>query len=493
MLTDFYALPLSSLPRRPLLQVPPELSCADAISALRRAGSEALLLCDPAYPQRPLGIVTQQDIVFSYSLNPRPSAPISSIATSPVVVASDDDVLFEAIGTMQRLGLRHLPILPRAGGDLWLLTLQDALQLSIPAQVSRTNRFLADKSLEGCIHTKRQQPELAQELLDQNLSAASILSALSHINRDLHESALNIAIDRVASEQGPCPAPFSMLFMGSGGRGESLLFPDQDNAFIIDDMPSDEDHDGSPHAEWFAAVASEFTQLLAEIGFTLCKGDVMATNPIWTGRRGEWHVRVLEWFANPSPQVVLNADIFLDFAYGAGPRDLVEELRDVVTDALRRSPHFLRNMYLHVPMSKSTPVDWGLGAALARFISTGRLSVGAVDMKRHGTFPLVYGIRVLSLRAGCRHTSTVARIDHLHSAGILGDYFAEDCKQALETFQLFCLRRQVASALAGEIGDYVINPRADLTRREQARLRDAFAVVSSLASEVHAAFTQELL
>ena len=32
---------------------------------------------------------------------------------------------------------------------------------------------------------------------------------------------------------GPPPCPYAMLVLGSGGRGESLMAPDQDNAIVF--------------------------------------------------------------------------------------------------------------------------------------------------------------------------------------------------------------------------------------------------------------------
>ncbi|MSO89125.1 MAG: hypothetical protein EXQ89_04035 [Rhodospirillaceae bacterium] len=39
--------------------------------------------------------------------------------------------------------------------------------------------------------------------------------------------------------RSPPPVALSLIVMGSGGRGESFLFPDQDNGIIIADYPDD--------------------------------------------------------------------------------------------------------------------------------------------------------------------------------------------------------------------------------------------------------------
>ena len=39
--------------------------------------------------------------------------------------------------------------------------------------------------------------------------------------------------EMIAAGHGPAPADYALLVLGSGGRGESLLAPDQDNALVI--------------------------------------------------------------------------------------------------------------------------------------------------------------------------------------------------------------------------------------------------------------------
>ena len=71
-----------------------------------------------------------------------------------------------------------------------------------------------------------------------------------------------------------------LLILGSGGRGESLLAPDQDNAIV---------HDGRPeHDPWFLDIATRISDLLDAAGIPYCKGKVMATNPDWRRSLDGW-------------------------------------------------------------------------------------------------------------------------------------------------------------------------------------------------------------
>jgi hypothetical protein len=57
--------------------------------------------------------------------------------------------------------------------------------------------------------------------------------------------------------------------MGSGGRGESLLFPDQDHGFVLADYPDEQHGEIDP---WFIELAERFTATLDRLHFPLCDG-----------------------------------------------------------------------------------------------------------------------------------------------------------------------------------------------------------------------------
>ena len=83
---------------------------------------------------------------------------------------------------------------------------------------------------------------------------------VSETNRDIHRRLIDLLIQEMADDGlGPPPVAFCVLVMGSGGRGESFLSPDQDNGFILDDYP-DEEHDRID--AWFRELAGRFVDAL---------------------------------------------------------------------------------------------------------------------------------------------------------------------------------------------------------------------------------------
>ena len=71
---------------------------------------------------------------------------------------------------------------------------------------------------------------------------------------------------------GAPPVPYSFVVLGSQGRREMGMASDQDNAFIIDDA-----YDEAAHGDYFARLADFVCNSLAECGYPLCPGNMMAS------------------------------------------------------------------------------------------------------------------------------------------------------------------------------------------------------------------------
>ena len=58
--------------------------------------------------------------------------------------------------------------------------------------------------------------------------------------------------------------------------------------------------------ELFVPFAQEVNRRLADCGFPLCRGEVMAGNPAWCLSLEEWRDRFIDWVRRPDPQALLN-------------------------------------------------------------------------------------------------------------------------------------------------------------------------------------------
>jgi CBS domain-containing protein len=82
--------------------------------------------------ERPAGILTDRDIVVAVIAVPgaRPEGiRVGDAMSQPVVVAHEDDGLFEVVETMQQKAVRRLPVVGADGGLRGMVTMDDVLRV----------------------------------------------------------------------------------------------------------------------------------------------------------------------------------------------------------------------------------------------------------------------------------------------------------------------------------------------------------------------------
>ena len=458
-------------------------SCGEAVRLLRQRAASSLVVTDSG--QRICGIVTERDVVRRMTYRESRQTPVRLIMSSPVVTIDQDDYLFRAIALMRRRKLRHIPVLDANGSLSGMLDLHEALGASVENLLALIDRLTHEESLRGLQHVKAAQVELAQSLMAEELSVPEIQSLLTHINNDIYQRIVVIAMNEMADQGwGGPPVDFDVIVMGSGGRNESFLFPDQDNGFVLEEYPD------TWHAtvdSWFIELAERMTRALDEIGIRSCKGYVMATNPLWRKHIVQWYQQVNGWFSKPNSNTLRLADIFFDFSPVYGDRRFAARLRSYVTGRARKYPGFLREM---------ERVQEGHGVALGLFHrlipdNTRGPNKGKLNLKYHGLLPLVECIRLLSLREGIMATSTLTRIDRLHENGVLESNEQDYLSGAFHHITHLILRQQVNDFLEHKpVGPYV--PPDALSEREKDMLVAALVAIDELNNRVRTEFTGDI-
>ncbi len=290
---------------------------------------------------------------------------------------------------------------------------------------------------------RAQVPSLAATMLKHGAAATDAAAAISEVYAAITARAANLAEQAMVSAgQGPAPVSWCVLLLGSGGRGESLLAPDQDNAIVHAGSSSEDD--------WFAAAGSHMADLLNDAGIPFCPGGVMASEERWRHGLTGWHNEIERWAASNDPLQRMMVDVFYDFVPVYGDRRLASDLRDHATTAAARSPEFLIRLCDQIRDVKM-PVNW-----LGRFVTR----AGRIELKFAGTLPLVTAARVLGLRAGSSETGTLARLKAAHSAGLGLDADTVDgLGRALNDLMEAILRQQIDDLAAGQTPSTRVDPR----------------------------------
>ncbi len=433
----------------------------------------------------PIGIITEQDICRRIALRLPEETPVGDVMSQPVWTVQSDDRLFHAIAQMRRHGLRHMPVVDSASGEVTgALEIQTALAIAAGPMVEQIERLTHSGTIQGMEQTKRAQVEVARQLFEDSTSAPDVQKFITGINNDLYRRITELCIGHMAdSGWGPPPVRFDVVVMGSGGRGENFLHPDQDNGFILEDYPD------NAHEEvdaWFIELAGRLTERLDRIGFPYCHGSVMATNPLWRKSISQWKTQIELWIGKGSGIVLRLADIFFDFKKVYGDGSLARELRTHVT-ATARKPFLLREMF---------ELDAHHKVALGPFnrLLVDRLegpNKGKLNLKLTGTLPLVEAARIGALYHGIPDTPTLDRINALHAKNVLSADERDYLEGAFNHITNLVLRQQTRDFLAtGQVGNHVAVE--DMTRRERDMLVDGFRAIRQFRKRMRTELTGDL-
>ena len=431
------------------------------------------------------GLVGGGELVTTLARGVSADMPLTSLGQQPLVLARVDEPLAPAVGRMHRHGLGWLVVVDAETRPVGILHLADALAVLTQPLLDLLARFVQDRSPTNLRAVKESQFALVDALMANGEPAPSIQAVLTEINNDLHRRIVDAELEDMAiAGWGRPPVGMTMIVMGSSGRGENSLHPDQDNGFILDDY---EDARHNAIDPFFIELAERVTGMLDRIGFPLCRGNVMATNPVWRKTLSQWQGQVNAWLRTRNSITVRLCDIFFDFRPVHGSLARAEALRGFVTERLQQNHPFLSAMHENT-VDHVVAVD-----RLGRFVTEkdDRRHRGKINLKYMGTVPLVETVRLAALQAGVGATATVERLAGLQKLGAIDADEADELQAAFVRITGILLRQQLADAKAGEDISNFVDP-AILTRWERTALTEAFGAIRRFREQIRSQFSASL-
>jgi CBS domain-containing protein len=444
----------------------PILARTDALAAgidvMARRHASAVIVLDEA--GRPAGIVTERDILMRLARSAAEAlkTPLSEVMSRPVASVPADAFVYIAIARMDRMRFRHLAVVhPETGAFVGIINARAVMHQRATVALAVADQVAQAKSARELQEAFVRLPELARSLRAEDVTAHQIAAVISGVIRDMTARAGQLAVEAMkAAGKGDAPADWCLLVLGSGGRGESLLAADQDNALIHGD-------DADDHS-WFQEFGVHVARILNEAGIPFCQGGVMASERKFRHNLAGWSRSVDTWFERPEPEAILNADIFYDFAPVEGSFPLAAELR---RDAARAQNALLfLNLMASEIGEKSGALNWFGGF---------RTKKGRVDLKLGGLFPIVAGGRVLALRLG---STALSSRDRWHAAFAAGIIVEEDLARLLDAHEMILgliLDQQLADLGKGQPASSRVEVRR-LLALEQGRLKEALHLVGQI-------------
>lgn len=141
-------------------------------------------------------------------------------------------------------------------------------------------------------------------MMAQGVAAEQVTQHISTLNDSLTARIIELECNAAGLQQpNSC---LCWLALGSEGRLEQTFYTDQDNGIIFS-VPEGETADSMRHH--LLPIALRINQALAECGFPLCKGGIMASNPKWCLSLEEWQKIFAEWIDHGSPEDLLNLSV----------------------------------------------------------------------------------------------------------------------------------------------------------------------------------------
>lgn len=415
----------------------------------------------------PEGIFTERDALRAIAAKDTAALDktVVEFATFPLMKLRDSDYIYAAIGRMRNRAIRHLGVENDDGELVGAISQRDLLRVRADDALSLSQALSEAAGMGELAHVWRRLAEAARALLDEEVDARDIAGIVSSETCALTARAARMAEAEVKATAAPPDAMrYAVFVLGSGGRGESLLALDQDNAIVF------EAPDTEAARRWLLALGARMNAILDTIGVPLCKGGVMARNPEWCLTGTEWRKRISGWLQTPDPEDLLNADIFFDAAPVHGEQALADELRADAIVAASKSASFIKLMSL-----KAAEVQSGIGW-FGRFALD---ETGRIDLKRHGLMPIFSTARVLALRYQIFERATRKRFGALRGNADVPQRQLESLSEAHGIVMSAILRQQLLDIEAGVQVSNRVDPKI-LSALERERLKWALVQMPSV-------------
>ncbi len=253
---------------------------------------------------------------------------------------------------------------------------------------------------------------LIRHMLYSPTDLADILKTVSVIHDALTTRIISHHISVFKDrDHRPVPGAFCWIAMGSDARQEQVVRTDQDNALIYGDPPR---ADQKVWDDYFTDLAGQVVTDLDRFGFTLCKGNVMATNPQWRRSLTQWCRALDRWIGSSEPADIRTLTILLDFRPVYGDFPMARALWDRVFDLFQKNPSVSHFLTRDDVLFSSPKTIFGR-------IRTQRTTAcrNCFNIKTAGLAHLINTMRILALNHGISSPSTLARLAGLKDRGVL--------------------------------------------------------------------------
>jgi len=462
---------LGELIRNRPIVCPATATLREAAQKMADAKVRTIIALDPG--GAPVGMFTLVDLLERVVL-PGLSLdlPLASTMSTPIVVLPASATAYEAMRVMAERAIRQVVVVEN-GKLCGVVNERDLFALQ---RVSMGQVYEGLHAADSVDQLKRAADDirlLAQNLLAQGVSAEAVTRAIAALNDALSRRAIELVLAR----HQVADIDWCWLALGSEGRGEQTFATDQDNALLF--SAADAAEAGAKRSR-LIDFARDVNLCLDSLGFPLCTGNVMASNPEYCLAVDEWKATFVGWIQSPTPLALLGANIMFDFRALFGDFTLCDRLRNWLLKYTQSSPLFLRLM-----VQNALEVEPPLGLLRTFVVDDDPKAKGTIDLKTRGTRLFVDCARVFALAHGIAETGTAARLRLAAARLNVEQRHVDAAVEAFHFLQLLRLRQQGETGSGGNANR--INPYA-LHEIDQRMLKEAFRQAKQLQERLRLSY-----
>jgi CBS domain-containing protein len=461
---------LGELSMRQPLTCPPTETLQGAVRLMHDLQVGSIVIAEE--DMKPLGIFTLRDLRKSIAREHTDlQQPISQLMTPNPFHLPSRASAFDAAIAMTERHIAHVCVVDN-GRLCGVISERDlfSLQRVDLVHLARTIRNAA--SIEALVLMR----DDIRKLVDRMLAHGASSTQITHLITLLNDHTVCRVIELCIKELGDPGIAFSWLVFGSEGRREQTLHTDQDNGILFDAADAQE---AERIRQQLLPLARRINEALDQCEFTLCKGNIMASNPQLCLSQKEWANRLSGFVYEATPENLLGSTIYFDLRVVWGPEEGCQQLRQELLEQIAGNSLFQKMMAANALTHRPPLGGFFRDFSVARKGS----EKDTLDLKVQGLTPFVDAARLLALANGVEDCSTLERLDQLVRKGVIEALDGAAYEEAYRYIQLIRMQLHQSQAKAGLPFSNRIDP-DDLNDLDRRVLRESFRQAQRLQSSL---------